>query len=441
MKKCTLFILMLAVLFCFMSCDDDKDKIPNLVSCEIASSAHFGDSIPFSVTVDGNEPLNKIKALLYYGDVLVSETFIPANNPGKYSDKLFIPLLGNIPDGTAQIKFIIKNREFDFIASTVDINLTRPKYPYLILKTKSREYKMNPSSTNEHLYVANEVFPAQYMPALIVAPAYGEFGNEIGFGWVKENRVIKENQIDSIPFLSDAVGSYGISFNTLSYEGKPFVPPSFGGIPFSAPSNGLSIIENEFTQNQNIVIGGYPDLKDWWIDPTFLDKNGDGSFTLRAKNGKYRITADANLKYFRIEPMVGSTLAVFNPTTKDGTIWILGDAYVGNPSYARNNINWSESKGIAAAPLGNGIFQIKFIAGTTLRGSASGVNMKFFYQRGFGIEFTRDKISVVSDLFETPAADGNIRLKSGKTLVSGRKYVFTVNTSSLPATATVTEEN
>ena len=440
MKKCTFFILMLAILFCFAACDDDKDKIPNLVSFDVVSSAYFGDSIPFSVTVDGNEPLNKIQALLYYSDILVSETFIPVNNPGTYSGKLFVPFLGNIPDGTAELKFAVKNKDFDFAISSTNINLSRPKFPYLILKTEAGEYRMNPSSTGEHLYVASEVFPSQYMPALITAPAYGEIGNEINFGWVKENRAIKENQTDSIPFLSDEVGEYGISFNTLTYEGRPFVPPSFGGLLFPDPSNGLSIIEDEFTQNQKIVIGGYPDLNDWWIDPTFLDTNNDGSFSFRAKDGKYRITADSNLKYFRIEPMIGDALATFNSTTGEGTIWVIGDGYVGNPSYARNSINWNADKGIATAPLGNKTFQIKYIAGTTLRGSAGGVNFKFFYQRGWGNEFTRDRINVVSEIFETPAADGNIRLKSGKTLVSGRIYVFTIDASSLPVTATVTEE-
>jgi len=440
MKKCTFFILMLAVLFCFASCDDDKDKIPNLTSYEIAPAAYFGDSIPFSVSVDGNEPLNKIQALLYYSDVLVSETFIPVNNPGKYSSKLFIPFLGNIPDGTAQLKFVVKNREFDFTVSYGEIKLSRPEFPYLTLKTESGDYQMKPSLTEKHLYVASEVFPDQYMPALIVAPAYGEHGNEMVFGWVKENRAIKENQTDSIPFLSDEVGVYDISFNAFTYEGKPFVPPSFGGHQFPDPSGGLSIIETEFTQNQNIVIGGYPDLSEWWIDPTFLDTNNDGSFTFRAKDGKYRITANTNLKYFRIEPMIGDALAVFNSTTGEGTIWVIGDGYVGNPSYASNSINWNTDKGLSAAPLGNGIFQMKFIAGTTLRGSSAGVNFKFFYQRAWGNEFTRDRINIVSDLFETPAADGNIRLKAGKTLVTGRKYVFTVDASSLPATATVTEE-
>jgi len=442
MKKCTFFILMLAILFGLTSCDDDKDKIPNLVSFDVASSAYFGDSIPFSVVVDGNEPLNKIQAILYYSDIAVSETFIPVNNPGTYSGKLFIPFLGNIPNGTAQLKFVVKNREFDFAVSQTEINLTRPKFPFLILKTEAGDYQMNPSSSEEHLYVANEVFPSQYMPALIVAPAYGENGNEIGFGWVKENRLVKENQTDSIPFLSDEVGNYDISFNTFTYEAKPFVPPSFGGHLFPDPSNGLSIIEEEFTQNQTIVIGGYPDLNDWWIDPTFLDTNSDGSFTFRAKDGKYRVTADANLKYFRIDPMIGSAIAVFNSATGEGTIWAIGDNFIGIPSYARNGVNWGNNinNSPATAPLGNGKFQIKFIAGTTLRGSAGGVNFKFFYQRGWGNEFTRDRINLTSDIFETPAADGNIRLKSGKTLVTGRIYVFTIDASSLPVTATVTEE-
>lgn len=432
---------MLALLFNITSCDDDKDKMPRMVSFDIASSAFFGDSIPFSVTVErGDEPLNRIQALLYYSDELVSETFIPVNDPGTYSGKLFIPFYGNVPDGVAKLKFVVKNREYDFASSNGEINLSRPKFPYLTLKTEAGEYQMKPSASEPHVYVATETFPSQYMPGVIVAPAYGQLGNEIKFGWVKENRVIKENQLDSIPFLSDEVGSYGISFNTFTYEGKPFVPPSFGGYPFPEISGGLSIIEDAFTQNQNIVIGGYPDLADWWIDPTFLDKNGDGSYSFRGVDGKYRITADYNLKYFRIEPMDGNSFAVFNPDTGEGGIWVIGDGFVGNPSYASNPISWNEGRAIAAVPMGNKKHQIKFTAGKTLRSTATGVNFKFFYQRGWGNEFTKNRINIVSDIFEAPAADGNIRLKSGKALTNGKLYVFTIDASSMPVTITITEE-
>ena len=136
--------------------------------------------------------------------------------------------------------------------------------------------------------------------------------------------------------------------------------------------------------------------------------------------------------------MIGDALAVLDYATGDGTIWIISDNSIGNPSFSSNNINWNTAKGIACAPLGDKKYQIKLIAGETVKTNA--VNFKFFHQRGWGGEFKKVNLSFTKDIFEIPADDGNIRLATGKTLEEGKLYVFTVDINTTPATLTVTVE-
>src|SRR5690606_31141198 len=91
--------------------------------------------------------------------------------------------------------------------------------------------------------------------------------------------------------------AYTVSFNTRSYKASPFLVPSFAGTAFPDFNENVAIIEQGFTQNQQIQIRGVLDIADWWIDPTFLDQAADGTLTFRAMDGKYRITADRSLKY------------------------------------------------------------------------------------------------------------------------------------------------
>ncbi|MDR0728650.1 MAG: DUF5125 domain-containing protein [Prevotellaceae bacterium] len=461
MNKKNLFLLFLAVLAFSFSCKDKEADTPQIASHEFAESVYMADSIPFLVTVSAEYPLNKVRAQLYFSDVMVAEVLLPVSNPGTYGSKLYIPFVKSIDNGTADLRFVVMNKDFDYSEHSVPVEVSRPEYPYLTLKTAFGNYRMDPVPGQRYQYAVTDAFPAQLLMATIEAPVYGVNGNLLLFG----GSPIKENaaETDSIPFLTDTpLGTaYTVQFNTRTYEADPFVLPSFGGYEFGDFVEGIAIIEGDFTQDQTIAIRGFLDLAEWWIDPTFIKTDPDGTYSFRAITGKYRVTADRNLKFFRIEPMNGNILADFDLATHTGGIWVNGNANVGIPSYTVNGCNWNAARNFAVAPVDDGIYELRLITGQSLHPQQSGnnINFKFFINsRTTGTGFVNETstsgnphmIKIVKNVYggtssDDPGAgttrftvgtgsdDGNIKSENNRALVANRTYLFRIDTNPSPA--------
>lgn len=471
MRRKMHFLLMFVAVLLFSSCDDDKIDVPQISSYDIVESAYMADSIPFAVTVDADYPLNSIRILFFFNEEKVSENIIPVNNPGTYGQKLYVPFVKDIPDGTAEIQIMAKNKNFDYSTQTVSLNIVRPKYPYLTLKTAYGDYRMEPVPGQNYKYAVTRVFPATDLKAIIEVPAYGDNGNSFYFG----GTTIKANALntDSIPFLTDlpAGSEYTVSLDIRTYKAEPFLTPSFDGAEFPDFAGGLAVLEKNLSQNQSISIRGFLDIADWWIDPTFLDKNDDGTFKFRAMNGKYRITADQNLKYFRIEPMNGDALADFDPTTATGGIWVNGGIgsmpgsapaeRLGIPSMSANPCLWNAEKNIAMAPMGNGIYQVKLIANQTMfLSNVSGSNVGIGFYQNSRSKNNAFALDLVQTLYGSPGvpdpSGGSARFElnngtgdsngqiivsgSNRSLGNGRTYVFTLDANSSPAKVSISLE-
>lgn len=456
------------------SCDD-KQKIdtPQTSTYSIAESAYMADSIPLSITVDSQYDMSSVRILFFFNDEKVSETLIPTNTAGTFDRKVFVPYTKDAPDGKAELQIVTKNKNFNYSVKTVPINISRPKFPYLTLKTTYGDYKMEPVSGEPYKYAVTSTFPSKSINAVIQAPAIGENGNLLYFGG--KTIAATTTVPDSIRFQTDQPLGSAITvwFDTRSFEAEPFLKPAFGEHLFPTFGSGLAILEENFTQNQEIAITGFQDLEDWWINPTFLDKipGINGVYKFRAINGKYRITADQNLKYFRIEPMNGTNLADFNATNYTGGVWINGGVgdqggsapagRLGIPSMEKNPCLWNADKNIAMAPMGNGIYQIKLVANQTLflsniSGSTAGIS---FYKnsRSKSNSFALDLVQTLygspgstqssagSARFELKAAIGDsngqmIATGSNRTLGANRTYVFTIDTKSTPAKISISLE-
>jgi hypothetical protein len=192
-------------------------------------------------------------------------------------------------------------------------------------------------------------------------------------------------------------------------------------------------VDLDLTQGETITLDGIDDIADWWIDPDFLTRidGSDNKFTFQAMNGNYRINADNTHKYFIVEALSGGEPARLE-TDGTGAIWVIGDGGIGKPSNA-NGINWTESKALCMAPIGNKKYRITLVAGSQIGTDA--INFKFFHQKGWGGEFTNDMISTASDLIllgdgSNGADPGNLNLQPGVTLESGAAYEFIVDLSS-----------
>ncbi|MDR0540846.1 MAG: DUF5125 domain-containing protein [Dysgonamonadaceae bacterium] len=465
-----LFLLWSFVVALFSSCgDENKIDTPQISSYNIVNQAYMADSVPFSITVSSDYPMNSMRIQFYSNNEKVSERIIPVNEAGTYGGKLFVPFVKGVDDGIAEVRIIATNKNFDYSVKSVTLQIVRPKFSYLTLKTAYGDFRMEPVPDEPYKYAVSYAFPVQEFKGIIEAPVYGDNGNSFLFGGTS----IQANALstDSIPFLTDLpVGTpYTVSFDVRSYDIEPFVKPSFEGVEFPSYTNGLAVVEKELTQNQQIRIRGFLDITEWWIDPTFFDIDVAGNYLFRAVNGKYRITADSNFKFFRIEPMNGSGLADFDPITKTGGLWVnggIGDMGslpnpLGIPSYEANACLWNPEKSFAMAPVGNGIYQVKLIAEKTIRQSTSGNTVGIaFYQNSRSLN-NPVVLNLVQTLYGNPGvpelSGGSERFMlkttpnaysqghyivtgSNRALGGGQKYVFTLNTNYTPVQVTITRE-
>lgn len=188
----------------------------------------------------------------------------------------------------------------------------------------------------------------------------------------------------------------------------------------------------------------------WFYDPDFFTPDGEG-YRFVPVSGKYRVTADFNNRYFKVIPLSEEGVPLtYNKQDGTGCIWVIGaNTSYGKPSYpGGTDTGWSESRAIPMAYMGNHRHQITFEVGRQL--NPSQVNFKFFHQNSFGNdnndEFntrTDYKIKTTSDVFYVnfnTEDNGNVKLRSGKTLRKGDVYVFTIDTTD-PANVILSTEN
>ncbi len=432
-RQFLLCLMMTAALFGVSSCNDKTDEFDDpgtssIISLEGPSTAFMGDSISFSFDISSTGVrLNQSKVQLFYGETIVSERIMLTPKEGQYSGKILIPFMKNIPDGTVNVKLRIQNERFAHAELIKDIAITRPNFSKLILRGEDgKTYDMLPVAGKSHTYAVTDDFPSEYN-AKIEAPKYGTNGNTMVFGTM-DSKIT--NGVDGlINFEADNQG-YEITFNTLTYEGTPFIKFAVNDVEFEKIDDNKSKVEMEFTQGQDINITGLKaDYANYWINPAFFDivKNTNGkTLRFRARTGKYRLTVDKSLKYFKVDVMNGNALA---DLSSFDVLWCVGDGNIGFPSYSKNKINWSTANAICLAPMGDKRHEIVLQKGVTI----NTVNYKFYGNNNWGNEFVSTKISLgdTNPWFKVnsdPSNNGNINASS-TTLVTNYYYRVIVDLS------------
>lgn len=434
MKYTRIFAMLLASAALVSACNDDElapgNPVMNITGN--LSSACFGDSLRFTVNASDQEvPLSTIHAELYFGDEMVSEEVIRTKESGKdYEAVVGVPYLANIPDGKATLRLTLQNIHFTTTEQIYEVSLTHPAYPELTFVAEDgTEYKMQKDS-EDYVYSMTQRFPAE-LKGKIVAPAMGEFGNEITFGY--ENSEIKPGADGLIPFSNSAPGRYTVSFNTFSFEGSPFVVLSLNGQQMESTGETTSELQMTLAKGDIITPAGFPNFSDWFINPDFFTKNPDGTLTFNAYNGSYAITADTGKLMLGAYKLNGSEKATLN---EDGTgaVWILGEG-VGFPSIS-SQPGWNPGQGICMAPVGEKTYQLTVVGGKTL--NIESVNFKFFGQDGWGTELSGDMLTSKSDIIGVGDGkkveeggnghdSGNLYLLEGATIQDNGVYVFTLD--------------
>jgi hypothetical protein len=431
MKK---YIYPLIALIMAGACSQEEDaKAPGNPVIEPKTEfngAHFGDSLQFTIGVkDDIVPLSTLKVKLYFGDEVVAETAIRTKTNGDYTGKIYVPFEANIPNGTATLEFVLTNTHMTTVTKTYDLPVTRPDYPYLILVTSDAMYPME--RTGLYTYAATELFPSTDLPAYIKTPIISDGGNEITFGW--EGSSVQQGSTANIPFVSSVAGKFSVTFNTLTYEAAPFFEIFVNGQTMDMVDKQNFKIDLDLTNGQSLTVEGIDNIATWWIDPDFFTKVSDNEFTFVPIAGKYRITANTTLKYFRVEVLSGSDPATLQPDGS-GAIWVIGDG-AGKPSIA-NQVGWNTDNALCMAPIGNSRYQITLVAGATL--NEESINFKFFHQKGWGGEYSNTTLSTSSSVVfvgdgATPDYLGNGRDPGNLGLLQaldlGATYVFVVDVS------------
>lgn len=444
MKKSILFALTLAGVVCMNSCNDDEflPGNPTMDLKTLNADAFFGDSLPFTLKAsDVDVPLSTLKAQLFYGEEKVSETVIRTKTSGSdYSGKIYIPFLANVQDGKATLKYVLQNINFTTTEQEMEVKLVRPDYAYVTLVGEDGiEYKMD--RTEAYQYSASTKFP-QKMKGYIKTPKAGENSNEVMFGW--GNKGIEAGVKNSITFSSPGIGKYTISFNTYSYEASPFVKLLLDGTEMKMIDDDNYEISLALKPGQLVEFAGVPDYDNWWIDSDFFEKQDDGKLKFLPLGGSYRITANVKLKYFRIEALKDGELATLQ-ADGTGAMWVIGNG-IGKPSVSAKEVGWTTENGLCMSQMEAKKYQITVVAGRSVK--TTGIDFKFFHQRGWGGEFTSTTLTSGGSLIgigvggDGKPGDGNLYLLDGKELTAGHIYKIVVDVTKGidKAVLTVTDE-
>jgi hypothetical protein len=426
MKKYVFFALAALLMLYFNACSDNEKVAGNpvIITKTEFGAVLFGDSVPFTVHVSDNQvPLSTLKARLFFSDDLVSEVVIRTRIDGDYTDKIHIPYFAHVPNGTATLKLVLQNIHLTITEQEFPLPVSRPDFPYLTLVTATEEYRMQRTGLYE--YAVEEDFPAR-VRGYIKAPAVGNNGNEMTFGWGDDSE-IEFGSEEFIPFSNSIASKYAITFNTLNYEASPFITSySINDEVMIRVDDNNYRVDIDLAQGEEITVGGIEDFDDWWIDPDFFAGSGE-QLTFVPISGRYRIIANFALQYLRVEAMSGNSLATLQPDGS-GAIWIIGNN-IGKPSLA-NTTGWSPDNAICMAPIGNNRYRVTLVAGTNV--TANTIDFKFFHQKGWGAEFTHNELSTTSDIVfvgdRTNGRDaGNLGIVAGESLTPGATYLFTID--------------
>lgn len=430
MKTIRYAFLALAGVASLASCSDEDWKTgdPRMDVKTDLGAACFGDSLRFTINAsDAEVPLSTLRTQLFFGDEMVSEKVIRTKNNGAdYSGAVYVPYMAGIPDGRATLRVILQNINFTKNVIEYEVKISHPDYPYLTFVAEDgTEYAM--PRQERYVYSFRERLP-QELKGFIKAPAVGENGNELTFGY--EGGEIKVGAEAPIPFSNANPGKYTVSFNTYTFEGSPFTRLMFGDVQLMSVDDTHSQADITLSQGQTINPSGFPVFGDWWIDPDYLRRESDGTLTFLAADGTYRVIADMGMQYFRVYPVSGGKPVTLN---EDGTgaVWAIG-ANIGKPSVGSNEVGWTTENALALAPLGDRKYQITFVGGQTI--STDNINFKFFHQMGWGGEFGGDVLTSTSDIVKVGTGsdghdNGNLYLADGRTLEPNHVYVFTLDLS------------
>lgn len=406
--------------------DNESVDVPSFNVSSIPTIAYFGDSIEFEVHVDHSDiPLSTLKISALYGEEEIEKMVIRTKESEcNYTGKIYFPYYSGIPDGQVKLRFVLQNIEFATAEQVQGVTTKRADFPYVTLHTDDGDIKMTRSTEYTYHYIGT--LPKK-VKGYIETPLIVGFNHFLTFGLDNQGKVT-EGSKEQLLFSNSAAGEYELVFNTKDYYFTPQISLQANGTDLTVNSDDHYTIDLSLSLNQSVVLKGLGDISDWWVDPDFFTIVSGNELRLTALNGTYRLSFNAVDKTISARVLLDGELASLQP---DGTgaIWIIGEG-IGKPNFTDHQVGWNTDNALCLAPIAKGIYQITLVAGTQIK--TDDINFKFFYQAGWGGEFSSQTLTINSELIfvgdGTNGRDsGNLGVIDGQTLQENHIYRFTLD--------------
>jgi hypothetical protein len=216
-----------------------------------------------------------------------------------------------------------------------------------------------------------------------------------------------------------------------AFEEKPIY---LNGAKMTTADNSIYTLITNLNQGAKLEFNTISNLDEFYIDPDFMSYDADNdAITFRPVAGTYQVTVDKYNNAITAQRYDGESPATLNDDGH-GTIYLMGEG-VGSLNVA-NTIGWDTSKAYAMAEVASKVYQFTAVAGSSTdaengqRISYNNLNFKFFWQKGWGGEFSNDyalTLASGSEALLKMTSSGNFNLASGTTLELGATYVITID--------------
>lgn len=264
-------------------------------------------------------------------------------------------------------------------------------------------------------------------------------GHDDGNLYLADSKTLKENVI--YVFTVDMTG--GVDNAVLTVEEK-------GELPFEEKQ--LLVNDNKMTTSDNLIytstisllqgaeveFSALDGLSEYFMDPDYFNFDIDNeSISFVPVDGDYEITVNKTEKTISAQRMDNGSPASLSDDGH-GAIYMMGWG-CGHPSLDYQ-FGWEDtSKAFAMAEIQPKVYRFTAVAGPE-KGSYTGqrlrtdyIDIKFFWQKGWGGEFSQGKntqLSLKNDGTENLLKitdGGNINFADDVTLEEGTTYVFTID--------------
>ena len=311
---------------------EEQKAALEIKSHTLASSAAFGDVVPFTVTVPEDAVAQSLTAALVKDGKQLSSYTVREVNGGVFSGELAIPYAKNMEEGKYDVMFmVLGTNSSDRAEKTEQIKLAYPKFSSVAFVYGSEKLVMSASKDGKWSYTgALPASLAGYFEAVTADGKTCTFG-----GANIDNVEFGSTEAMELYSYEAAIPEGTISFDVVTFAVKFPLNALWVAVPETFDAAYPGTVEVEFKKGQVV---GFTGLGDLWVDVDFFDDNGDGTYTFRAEGGKYRLTNQADWGSLRTERLsANGDLGTFRwdsdgNITVNEAIWCLGNYNFGKPA-------------------------------------------------------------------------------------------------------------